>query len=226
MPSTMEIKIMSIWQEINEAAAESVAEVRRSLVQIVSEEGSIGAGTIWHPDGLVISNAHVVSGREERRNLAVVLQDGTRYPAQVIAIDKERDLAALAIDGQELPTIAIGNSSALHAGQWLMASGHPWGVLDAITAGVVIGLGEKLPEVGDTKSWIALDMKMRPGHSGGPLFNEVGEIVGINTMIRGPEVSFAVPVDEVKQFIEDHIGDFLSKKVLVPPEDTPQAAYV
>jgi serine protease Do len=216
----------TIWQQINDAAADAVSKVRASLVQIQSEEGNIGAGTIWHSDGLVITNAHVAANREEARKLRVMLQTGESYPAQLIAIDKERDIAALAIEARDLPTIAIGSSSSLHAGEWLMASGHPWGILDALTAGIVIGTGEKLPEVDDNKSWIALDMKMRPGHSGGPLFNQAGEIVGINTMIRGPEVSFAVPVDEVKLFLSEKIGDFVLAKPQASVEDSSEAFYI
>lgn len=191
----------NIWQQVNESAAEAVFQVQQSLVQIMSDAGNIGAGTIWESDGLIITNAHVVSGREERNNLQVVLQNGEGYDAQIIALDKERDIAALRIQAENLPIIRVGSSAALHSGQWLMALGHPWGVLDSLTAGVVIGTGDKLPEVGDNREWLALDMKMRPGHSGGPLFNEMGEIVGINTMIRGPEVSYAIPVDAVKTFL-------------------------
>ena len=216
----------TIWQQINDAAADAVSKVRSSLVQIVSDEGNIGAGTIWHSDGLVITNAHVAASREQERKLRVMLQTGESYPAQLIAIDKERDIAALAIEARGLPTIAIGSSSSLQAGEWLMASGHPWGILDALTAGIVIGTGEKLPEVDDNKSWIALDMKMRPGHSGGPLFNQAGEMVGINTMIRGPEVSFAVPVDEVKQFLSEKIGDFILVKPKASAEDSSEAFYI
>jgi serine protease Do len=195
----------NVWQSINAAAAIAVDTVRSSLVQIVSDEGSIGAGTIWQSDGLILTNAHVVLGREKRQNLQVVLQSGDRYPAKLLAADRERDLAALAIEAHDLPTIAVGNSASLHPGAWLMALGHPWGVLDAITAGIVIANGATLPEISDDRHWIALDMQMRPGHSGGPLFNSAGEIVGVNTMIMGPEISFAVPVDEVKAFLKQAI---------------------
>lgn len=208
----------NIWQHINDAASDAVNTVQQSLVQIVTENDGIGAGTIWQADGLVITNAHVVIERgRQRRHLEVVLQNGERYPAQILVADEKLDIAALAIPAHNLPTIQIGNSSTLEAGQWLMAIGHPWGMLDALTAGVVIGTGDKLPEVGDTRDWIALDMKMRPGHSGGPLFNHAGEIVGINTMIRGPEVSFAVPVDVVKAFLKNTIGTY--KKPTPPTPD-------
>jgi serine protease Do len=205
----------SIWQQVNDAASQAVTNVRQSLVQIMSKEGNIGAGTIWHSDGLIITNAHVVQDKRGQRKIQVVLQNGEHYPAQIIAIDSERDLAALAIDEADLPTIKIGQSSDLKAGQWLMAIGHPWGMLDVITAGVVIGKGEKLPELGDHREWLALDMKMRPGHSGGPLFNHDGEIVGINTMIRGPEVSFAIPVDAVKRFLKETIGTYQAEEAVM-----------
>jgi len=90
-----------------------------------------------------------------------------------------------------------------------MAAGHPWGVVDALTGGVVIGMGANLPEQFDDREWLALDMKMRPGHSGGPLVNSAGQLVGINTLIRGPEVSFAIPVHVVKAFLKDSLGQFV-----------------
>lgn len=120
----------------------------------------------------------------------------------------------MAIQARDLPTITVGSSANLQVGQWLIAIGHPWGVLDAITAGVVIGTGNNLPELADKRDWIALDMKMRPGHSGGPLFNQAGEIVGINTMIQGPEVSYAVPVDVVTQFLHHTIGSYHPQNVV------------
>lgn len=197
----------SIWEAVNNAAADAVEQVNQALVQIRSQEGDIGAGTVWHSDGLIVTNAHVVLARQGPRRLEVITPtDGAVYRAQILAADRRRDLAALAIPAQHLPTVRIGRSRELRPGQFLMALGHPWGVLDALTAGVVIGTGDRLPEQADGRDWIALDMKMRPGHSGGPLFNTAGELVGINTMIRGPEVSFAVPVDEVKAFLKETIG--------------------
>lgn len=218
----------SVWQAINESASQAVTQARQSLVQIVTNEGGIGAGVIWHQDGLIITNAHVIMGAKKQK-MAVLLQDGSRHEIQLLATDPERDLSALAIQtGYPLPAIVQGNSADLSAGQWLMAIGHPWGVLDAITAGVVIGTGKDLPEVGDEREWLALDMQMRPGHSGGILFNDAGEIVGINTMIRGPEVSFAVPVDVVKHFIAETIGTFQasSQAAVYEPEPASTAMIV
>jgi S1-C subfamily serine protease len=193
---------VNIWQQINESAAGAVATVQRAVVQIVTAEGATGAGVIWRSDGLIITSAHVVVGRQPRRDLRVLLADGTTHPARVLAYDQARDLAALSIPAQGLPVIVPGQSQQVRAGQWLMALGHPWGTPDALTAGVVIGTGSALPE-SDGRNWLALDAHMRPGHSGGPVFDADGRLFGINTMIRGPQVSFAVPVDEVVAFLSE-----------------------
>jgi serine protease Do len=195
----------SHWQQINNAAAEAVADVQRCVVQIRADEGGIGAGVVWHSDGLIVTSAHVVMGRHVRSGLRVLLQDGSELPAQVLAHDAEKDIAALHIAAQNLFAIDQGESSDVQPGQWLMALGHPWGVRDALTAGIVIGTGANQPEM-DNRPWVTVDMAMRPGHSGGPLFNSRGQLVGINTMIRGPEVSFAVPVDVVKTFMQEALG--------------------
>jgi serine protease Do len=211
----------SLWQQINDSAADAVAVVQRCVVQICTDEGGIGAGVVWHSDGLIVTSAHVVIGRHVRAGLRVLLQDGTEHPAQVLAHDTEKDIAALHIAAHNLLAIEQGNSDEVQPGQWLMALGHPWGVRDALTAGIVIGTGAHQPEM-DHRQWVTVDMAMRPGHSGGPLFNSRGQLVGINTMIRGPEVSFAVPVDVVKTFMQDALG----KGGMVTPAPSIEAQQV
>jgi S1-C subfamily serine protease len=195
----------TLLQQLNDALADTVDSVRKSLVQITNGQG-VGAGTIWHSDGLIITNAHVVRGHH---SLNVTLPDKRKLPAQVIAYDESADLAALAVEARDLPTIEIGDSRQLKAGQWVMAVGHPWGVQGAVTSGVVIGIGANLPEMGQMqpgREWIALSLHMRPGHSGGPLVDSEGRLVGINTMITGPDVGFAIPVQTVKSFLKETIG--------------------
>lgn len=195
----------NLLQQLNDALADTIDTVCASLVQIVNGRGA-GAGTIWHADGLIITNAHVVRGRH---GLHVVLPDGRRLPATVIAYDEALDLAALSVPASGLPTIELGDSRALKPGQWVMAVGHPWGVRGAVTSGVVIGVGAQLPEVGEAqpgREWIALDLHMRPGHSGGPVVDANGRLVGINTMITGPDVGFAIPVHTVKRFLKETLG--------------------
>ncbi|MBL8164680.1 MAG: trypsin-like peptidase domain-containing protein [Anaerolineae bacterium] len=194
--------MMDVLQQLNDRLAANVEQVRASLVQISNGRGA-GAGTIWHSDGLIITNAHVVRGHH---NLKVTLPDGRTLPSETIAYDEDQDLAALAVQASGLPTIALGDSRDLRPGQWVMAVGHPWGVQGAITSGVVIGAGADLPEMRTGREWIALSLHMRPGHSGGPLVNAAGQLVGINTMITGPDVGFAIPVQTVKRFLKAAIG--------------------
>lgn len=196
--------MVNLLAQFSDEMAEVAAKARRSVVRIVGAQGSIGAGTIWHSDGLIITNAHVVS----HGDVSVLLahEAGNPHPAQVIAYDREQDVAALYIDATNLPTIPVGDSRKVRTGEWVMALGHPWGIRDALTAGVVIGSGANLPEMPAGREWLALGLHLRPGHSGGPLLNVEGEIIGINTMITGPEVGFAVPVHVVKHFLKNTIG--------------------
>jgi serine protease Do len=190
---------MSNWvQQLNDEMSGAVEDVRRSLVSIQNGHGA-GAGTIWRPDGLIITNAHVVRGRH---GLKVTLPDNRTLPARILAHDDQHDLAALAVDATGLPTIQVGDSRLLKAGQWVMAIGHPYGVAGAVTSGIVIGEGAQLPEMAASgHEWIAVSLHMRPGHSGGPLVDIDGRLVGINTMITGPDVGMAVPVHVVKEFL-------------------------
>jgi serine protease Do len=204
----MDTETLNWLNDLNNGLADVVEKVHRSLVQITNGRGA-GAGTIWHPDGLIITNAHVIWGHQ---NLNVTLPDGRKLPAQVIAYDKDLDLAALTVNANDLPTIEPGDSRLLKPGQFVTAIGHPWGVQGAITSGVVIGTGANLPEMPPGREWIALDLHMRPGHSGGPLVDSAGRLVGINTMITGPDVGFAIPVQAVKTFLKQALG---SQKIAV-----------
>ena len=185
----------------NDEMAALVDDVQQSLVQITGPQGNLGSGIIWRQDGLIVTNAHVVRHSE----VHVTLLDGTFYKAQLIAADDELDIAALAIDAYDLPTTRVGDSRGVRPGQWVVAVGHPFGVLGSATAGTVIATGSGLPEFGGEREWLALNLRLRPGHSGGPLVDVNGNTVGINTLITGPEVGFAIPVHLVETFLREHI---------------------
>ena len=189
---------------LNGELAAAVQRASRSLVQVRSGRGG-GAGPSWHAGGLVITNAHVVvTQRRSRRGgaLEVVLPDGAVLPAQLLAADPRRDLAALVVRAPDLEPIALGDSRRLQPGDWLMAVGHPWGVLGAATAGSVIGVGPS-PELAYRGDLIQVGLHMRPGHSGGALVDGTGRLHGINTMIAGPDVGLAVPVHVVADFLRE-----------------------
>ncbi len=202
----------NLVQQLNDEISSAVDDVRQSLVEIRNGRGA-GAGTIWRADGLIVTNAHVVRGRH---SLKVTLPDKRTLPARVLACDDQNDLAALLIDASNLTVVQVGDSRSLQAGQWVMAIGHPWGVAGAVTAGTVIGEGSQLPEMSASgREWIAVSLRMRPGHSGGPLVDIEGRIVGINTMITGPNVGMAVPVHVVKAFLESAMNNQMPNSIAI-----------
>jgi len=200
----------AVLEQLNLEVGDVVDKTRQSLVQ-VHNGGGAGSGTIWHRDGLIVTNAHVVSGSARRHgpkgDLRVTLPDGTTLPARLLARDEGRDVAALLVQAKELTPIELGTSRDLQPGQWVLAVGYPWGVAGAATAGIVIGTGEDLPGTpAPAREWIAVSLELRPGHSGGPLVDVQGRLVGVNTMMAGPEVGMAVPVHVVKELLRQELG--------------------
>lgn len=193
----------NLWQQLNGDMSTIVESVRRNLVQISNGRRGAGAGTIWHANGLIVTNAHVVAGHE---TLKVTLPDGATLPARLLATDPDHDIAALSVDANNLPTIVLGDSRQLQPGEWVLALGHPWGVLGAVTAGIVIDTGTPLEIPPARGEFIQVGLHLRPGHSGGPLVDVRGRLVGINTMITGPNVGLAVPVHTVKNFLRQALG--------------------
>jgi len=188
--------------QINDQMSAVVEGARRCLVQVHNGRRGGGAGTILHADGLIITNAHVV----KRQSPKVTLDDGRTLAARLLTYDEDLDLAAVAVEANDLPTIELGRRGQLRPGQWVVALGHPWGVTGATTAGMVIDVGrpvEGLPYRGDL---IQVGLHLRPGHSGGPMVDGAGRLVGINTMISGPEVGLAVPIYSVKGFLKQNLG--------------------
>ncbi|MCC6616718.1 MAG: trypsin-like peptidase domain-containing protein [Anaerolineae bacterium] len=195
---------MNTLQQLNAEMAELASDVQRSLVRIVAGAHGVGAGTIWHADGLILTNAHVV-GRG--RGLQVVLPDKRALPARVIAHSYERDLAALAVDAEDLPTIPLGQSRLLKPGDFVMALGHPFGIANGATGGVVVGVGREFPELPPLAyDGVVANLRLRPGHSGGPLVDSQGRLVGVNMLMNGPEIGVAIAVDVVKDFLRQALG--------------------
>lgn len=193
----------NLQQQLDDDLAANVERARRVLVEIRNGHGGAGAGIIVRSDGLVLTNAHVIG----RRGLRVMLPDGQTLPARLVAYDRDHDLAALAIDVYDLPVIELGDSKNLQPGQWVMSLGHPWGVTGAATAGIVIGSGADFPEFNTGgREFVVAGLRMRPGHSGGPMIDSEGKLVGVNTMINGPDVGMAIPAHVVKAFLKE-LGD-------------------
>jgi serine protease Do len=202
----------TVFEQLNAELGGMVAEVQRSVVHVLNERGGAGAGTIWHADGLIVTNAHVVRGWGSPR---VRLPDGSIVGAQVIARDDSRDLAALSVDAHDLPIIQPGSARRLQAGQWVFAVGHPWGIAHAVTGGIVVGANKTLPELPQSgRDWVLVDLKLRPGNSGGPLVDTSGRMIGVNTIMTGLASGAAVSVDAAKAFLRQHLGSQVTAAVV------------
>lgn len=191
-----------LLQELNDQLSAVVARSRHSLVQVHNGHQGNGAGTILHPDGLIITNAHVV----QRHSPKITLWDRRTFQGRLLAFDERRDLAAVSIEAHDLPTIELGNGRDLRPGQWVIAMGHPWGITGATTAGMIIAVDQPLEGIPYQGELIQVGLHLRPGHSGGPMVDEQGRLVGINTMIAGPDVGLAIPIQTVKGFLKKALG--------------------
>ena len=191
--------------QLNDDLADVADSARRSLVRVEVGRQGAGSGVVIDSTGLIVTNAHVVSRRSgsgKGSNLRVTLNNGETYSAKLLAKDSDHDVAALKIEADGLVPINLGDSQTLRPGQWVLAMGHPWGVAGAAAGGIVIGSGGDLPErPGSRDDWIAVGLSLRPGHSGGPLVDAEGRMVGLNTMMAGLDVGMAVPVQTVKEFL-------------------------
>jgi serine protease Do len=157
-----------------------------------------GSGFIVSPDGLILTNAHVVA---EADKVTVKLLDRREFEAKVLGQDPKTDVAVLKIDAKNLPVVRFGRAEDLQVGEWVAAIGAPFGFDNSVTAGIVSAKGRSLPdENGSYVPFIQTDVAVNPGNSGGPLFNLNGEVVGINSQIYSRSggyqgVSFAIPID-------------------------------
>jgi serine protease Do len=165
----------------------------------------MGSGFIVRPDGVIITNAHVVDGASE---VTVKLTDKREFSAKVVGVDKPTDTAVLKIDAKDLPAVALGDPGQTSVGEWVLAIGSPFGFENSVTAGIVSAKSRTLPDEGFVP-FIQTDVAVNPGNSGGPLFNMKGEVIGINSQIYSRTggyqgLSFAIPID-VALKVEDQL---------------------
>ncbi len=168
-----------------------------------------GSGFIISPDGLILTNKHVVSNASA--SYSVLTNDGNTYTAKVLARDPSQDLAVLKINATNLPTVTLGNSDSLQLGQTAIAIGNALGQFsNTVSVGVVSGLGRTVtataPDTGaqeNISGVIQTDAAINPGNSGGPLLDLRGEVIGIDTAVasNAQNIGFAIPINEAKSAI-------------------------
>ena len=233
------------------AIIEVVEKTSPSVVAIgvsrrVIEDATIGTGFVVSSKGIIVTNKHVVS--EPGGKFTVVTKDGQKYEVRKIYRDPILDLAIVQIDGSNLPSLEMGDSSRLRVGQTVIAIGNALGKLtNTVTAGIVSGLGRSVvagdPFGGSLESLdnlIQTDAAINPGNSGGPLLNSKGQVIGVNvvTAAGAENIGFAIPINSVKSLVDEFIQKgsvsrpylgiryrFISKDVAILNE-APQGAYI
>jgi len=165
------------------------------------KQRSLGSGFIIDPNGLIVTNNHVVDGADQ---IMAIMSDGKEYEAEIVGKDPNTDLALIKIkSGEDFPVVALGDSDGLNVGEWVVAIGNPFGLEQTVTAGIVSAKGRVIGS-GPYDDFIQTDASINPGNSGGPLINMNGEVIGINTAIiaSGQGIGFAIPVNLAKGIIK------------------------
>jgi len=197
-----------------------IERIQPSVVQVRRGDRGAGTGVIWHEDGSIITNHHVVANAGT--NLQVELQDGRVLNAYVVDSDPTLDVAMLKVTADNLKAAPAGDSSKLRVGELVFAIGNPWGQRGVVTAGIVSVLGKvKVRNSNRTREYIASDVRLAPGNSGGPLLNAQGKVVGINAMIMGGDLSVAIPSNVVNAWAAQLPQTRISLGVQVQPAVLP-----
>jgi len=176
---------------------------------------SLGSGFVIDPSGIIITNNHVIEDADE---ITANFNDGTKLKAELIGRDEKTDIAVLRVKSDKpLPFVNFGDSEKMRVGDWVMAIGNPFGLGGTVTTGIVSARNRDINS-GPYDNFLQTDAAINRGNSGGPLFNEKGEVVGINTAIISPSggsigIGFSIPseiakgvVDQLRQFGETHRG--------------------
>lgn len=163
----------------------------------------MGSGFIFDPRGFILTNRHVIKGADE---ILVTLDGKKKFKASLVGADPKTDVAIIKIEGKDFPFARLGDSESLDVGDWVLAIGNPFGLIQTVTSGIVSAKGRSKMGILDYEDFIQTDAAINPGNSGGPLVNIDGQVVGMNTAILSRSggymgIGFAIPVNLIKQAV-------------------------
>lgn len=204
-------KVLKLFEDLQKVIISLSNSVKESVVhiEVVQKQDdlkfkSLASGLIVDQKGYILTNEHVV---DKATSVMVTLANKLEYPAEIIGVDKQTDLALLKIEAPEKLSVAkLGNSDQVQVGEWVIAVGNPYGFDRTVSFGVVSGKGRVIPniptEVPLINDFIQTDAAIDPGSSGGPLVNLRGEAIGINSMGLGRAQGFTIPINMAKDVME------------------------
>ncbi|HZV83810.1 MAG TPA: Do family serine endopeptidase, partial [Brevundimonas sp.] len=204
-PAVVNISALGV-QQVQDPFWSMFGQARPRAQQV----GSVGSGVIVRPDGVVVTNNHVIQGMQRIR---VTLNDRREFDARVVLSDERSDIAVLQLEGvtERLPTLNIDAREEQQVGDLVLAIGNPFGVGQTVTNGIISALNRTETGISDSGSFIQTDAAINPGNSGGALVDMDGDLIGINTAIfsrsgSSSGVGFAVPATMVKRVVDSAVG--------------------
>ena len=215
---------------LSEIVVELMTAAKQSVVRVQSGDRGVGTGIVWRShagESEILTNFHVVA---DTRNIRVQLNDGREFDATVTSRNPQLDLAMLSVRVGDLTPALVADSTRLRVGELVFAIGNPWGARDVVTQGIVSGFGKVEVREGGRESrggprvtaeYVRSDVALAPGNSGGPLLNARGEVIGINAMILGGDLSVAIPSHVAAEWLAGQPDRPVRLGITVQPVEVP-----